>query len=255
MTIEALGHALNLNKRELRPAAATLLLVLAFRANQDGLSFPGKRILRRWARLSEGSLYSARQQLAEAGLLSWTERAGKSTHYVVNLRLLSELTDAGNARGACGMPRGRPPHSEFERPDANGPALNPSALAQVPSRTGSKSECTSSESEPIKTHKDSRKKPKDGERKRRGTMAYFCPDDWCADDEFYSWAKREHGMPEAAVDRELAKFRRHEFARKKSDWRRCAQNWIARASENHRVISSGSYADKLAADMRARGML
>ena len=47
MTIEALGHALDLDNRELRPAAATLLVVLAFHADQDGLSFPDKRILRR----------------------------------------------------------------------------------------------------------------------------------------------------------------------------------------------------------------
>jgi hypothetical protein len=64
-------------------------------------------------------------------------------------------------------------------------------------------------------------------RKRRGKLGHFVPEDWTVPIEDYRWAIEQGYSPEF-VKRETERFCDHEFKTPRSDWVRAWRNWISR---------------------------
>jgi hypothetical protein len=64
-------------------------------------------------------------------------------------------------------------------------------------------------------------------RKRRGSLAHFVPEDFEVPLDDYRWALEQGYSPEF-VKRETERFCDHEFAKPRSDWVRCWRNWITK---------------------------
>lgn len=64
-------------------------------------------------------------------------------------------------------------------------------------------------------------------RKRRGTLGHFVPENWTVPIEEYRWAL-EQGYPPEVVKRETERFTDHEFKTPRSDWVKAWRNWITR---------------------------
>lgn len=79
-----------------------------------------------------------------------------------------------------------------------------------------------------------------------------CPLAWTPSDEDWSFGAGEGFVP-GEIERELAKFRDHEFAKPRSDWSATFRNWLRKASDdrNHR---SRNRPDPIAARAARRGV-
>lgn len=64
-------------------------------------------------------------------------------------------------------------------------------------------------------------------RKRRGPLGHFVPEDWTVPLDDYRWAI-EQGYPPEFVKRETERFCDHEFKTPRSDWTRAWRNWISK---------------------------
>lgn len=64
-------------------------------------------------------------------------------------------------------------------------------------------------------------------RKRRGPLGHFVPEDWTVPEDDYRWALAQ-GYPPDFIARETERFCDHEFAKPRSDWTRAWRNWITR---------------------------
>lgn len=84
--------------------------------------------------------------------------------------------------------------------------------------------------------KDKDKNPPTVGRARKRAAARRCPDDWSPTPEEVAAIRAE--CPDVDVDAATRKFRDHEFARGRSDWRATWRNWMreeqARAAKSHK---------------------
>ena len=85
------------------------------------------------------------------------------------------------------------------------------------------SQCTRS----IKNREEDKKR----KRAAKPQRSRFVPDDFVITEELKSWAKKER--PDLDIEREIAKFRDHEFRTPRSDWPRTWRNWIRGAKKEN----------------------
>lgn len=219
MSIEVLNWALSV--RTGSPAAKSVLLILANRANHNGRCWPGIDGIAEQTELARRTVIAKIKQLEANGFFCVEHRGGtgdgrKSNVYVLHV---------GAKCSSC--------------------TLGLSATDDRQCATDDR-QCAAPAPEPSINPK---KNPKSiGARKR-------APKDFEATAKLLEFGRKE-GFTEAEVLREVEAFKDHEYQHTKKDWDATFRNWLRKSKQWKSERKPGkklTYAAQLAEDMKASG--
>lgn len=177
------------------PAAKSVLLILANRADHSGKCWPGIEGISKQTELSERSVIRHIQSLRAGRLICITHRGGtgsgrKSNVYQLHLAPKCQYC-------TLGLSDNDDRQSDID--DRQSVALTPEPLE-----------------EPSKNHQRASKR---------------CPEDFTVTVQMYEWAYSDCGLIAEVVNFETDKFRDHTFATARKDWPATWRNWMRRAKK------------------------
>lgn len=200
MSVQAIAQALKI--RGVSPSEKLVLMVLANYADEHNRSFPSHRRLSDETGLSERTILSVMKALEARDLLVRQERKrpdGSRSTDLITLNLGGEIIS----------PRGEIDGGGVGKPLRGGGEMVSPLTTFEPS--------VNRQDEPVERASAPRAK-----KTRR------CPDQWSPSKEDLAAVD---GLMPGEIERELAKFRDHEFRTPRSDWSAAFRNWLRKAAE------------------------
>lgn len=197
MSIEALNWALgHMQREEIESSTAFVLMILANRADPEGVCWPSVRYIMARTKLADSTVRAACKKIAALGLLGVEEQkrqdGGKGTNrYFLRLDVPPPPTIGGG---------------------------HPQQAAGAPPTIGGQE---TKEETPLPDGK--------GARTRTGAKKFPIPDDFRLDEELLKWTA-EHGLPRDYVDQQFEAFGDDARSNRRihADWPAAFRNWLRR---------------------------